>query len=124
MRRAEQTLFRWCGTERRRFGEASLIRLGDSEGRNFGEARFVAKLYGAKMDGSAVLEFHGHDLLAIHEGAIGGVEVVQLIIVPVTHEDSVAPGDVGILDANGVFRSSTNREKTFRQLNRGGERGR
>src|ERR1035441_4468278 len=71
-----------------------------------------------------VLEFRSHDLLAIHESAIAGLEVVQLIIVPVTHQNSVSPGDVGILDANGVFRSSTNRDKTLCQLNRCGERDR
>ena len=100
------------------------LRLCDAERRNLGKTRFVSQFYRAKANGGAILEFHGHDRLAIHVRAIGGLEVVQLVIVPVTHQNSVSPGDVGILDADGVFRSSTNRQKIFRQLNRGIERAR
>lgn len=101
--------------------EHSRIRLCNSERRNFGETRFVAKLYRAKANRCTILEFYRHDLLAIHESAISGLEVVQLIIVPVPHQNSVSPGAVRILDANGVFRSATNRDEVFRQLNRCGE---
>ena len=98
-----------------------LIRLGGTKRRNFGETGFVSKLYRAEANGCTILEFHRHDVLAIHESAIGGIEVVQLIIVAVTHQNSVSPGDIGIREANGVFWSSANRDEIVRQLNRCGD---
>ena len=92
MRRAEHSVPGLGDLSGASFESDLLLRLvREAERRNLGKTRFVSQFYRAKANGGAILEFHCHDRLAIHVRAIGGLEVVQLIIVPVTHQNSVSP---------------------------------
>ncbi len=69
-----------------------------------------------------MLEFDRHNSFPIDKGAVGGLEVVQLIIVPISYQNPMPLRHVVIWDANiGLFGASDS-YKVVRQIDRSDER--
>ncbi|HUJ08971.1 MAG TPA: hypothetical protein VL171_03020 [Verrucomicrobiae bacterium] len=69
------------------------------------------KLDGTQPNLRPVLKFHGHDSLAVDKGAIGGIEIVQLVIITGAHQNAMLLRYIVIPNANRIIRGAPNGNK-------------